>query len=725
MRSIFVCSLFFCLLLSAAPLPTPYGTVLREGLRYNVRYYDKRGVPSHLWVPFDRGAVRDEHSGSMRVVAIEGLDRNSTYEEFRAAVRRAAERGIAIWPIAVWYGDDPYLLTGTLGLAFKETVPGRAQDRLLHRLGLRIVDRMPSLPFYRLVAVRPGDDPFVVAEQLRQSGLVDWAQPDWEQKISVFDEPTPVAPDDTYFTSQWHHAKIRSDLAWAILPAEHQSPSIAVVDCGVDLTHPDLIDNMKADLGFDFVDDDAIASPAVLAPTAQYPYKKLAAHGTCVAGVAAARGNNGKGVAGVCWDCGIVPIRLIDNTGNGTVQQPPKDTSSRILEALIWAVDSGAAVINNSWGPANAECKEVPFNNFLEYATMYAVKKGRDGLGAVMVWAAGNDYCDTAKYPYFADPHIVVVSALRYNTLDNGKGYKATYSNYGSRLTIAAPAGDPLDGAKYNGLMTTDISGAAGYESTDYLGVENFTGTSAAAPVVSGAIALMLAARPNMPLDDVLYCLRKAAISTRDARIAAGDLVDHSIIDKDHQVIGQCEWSDREDPYVAGPTPHSSCYGYGYLDVYEMLRAALAGECDGWQRDLCAKDEDCPEGLRCDVASGRCFIIYGCTSDSQCLSGNCDEESGACLGPIAGSDDDAVTADDAWIVDADEGVFPDEMVPDDHSEIDGEADDVDEGVVGSDTTLPNDETADGLIAHDEAPVTGDDDLILEDEPLGCACAMVW
>lgn len=659
MRVVFA---FFVLLVCSILLAgaSPYGDFVINGRAYDVRYYDHRGEPQYL------------------------------------KVRRDAK---AEWPVVDWYGGAPYALNGKIGMVFKETVSVASRRSLLKRFGLMVERNPKRAPEYYLAAMQKGVDPFQLAEDIRQSGLVEWAQPDWEMELRTHDDPGPVIPNDTYYAQQWHHAKIRSELAWALLPVEHVPVSIAIVDSGTDMAHPDLVDNLLPAAAYDFVDMDSDPSPAQLAPLAGYAMQQLAAHGTCVAGLVAAKGNNGKGVAGVCWDCGIVPIRLIDNTGNGTAQQPPKDTSSRVLEALMFAVDSGAAVINNSWGPANPDCTPVPFNNFVEYGNIYAVKSGRGGLGAVMVWAAGNDYCDTDKFPNLSNDHIIVVGAMRHNTFDAGKGYKATYSNYGKAITVVAPAGDPLDNAPYKGLMTTDISGAPGFEPTDYIGIQPFPGTSAAAPVAAGAVALMLSSKPDMPLADALRCVRKAAVDTRQSRIDAGDLFDHNIIDKDKQVVGACEWGERSDPYLGGATPHSNCFGYGYLDVYEMVRLALAGECDGWAIAACAGDDDCPDGQHCDEESGRCFLLE--PKDDDPVMPDEGQPDGADQSPV---DVDGSQPDETVMPDEDEGYSTDEATE------------------GPDETVADD-THDNAAGNEGVPVA-DDDLLLEDEPIGCGCSLV-
>ena len=143
---------------------------------------------------------------------------------------------------------------------------------------------------------------------------------------------------------------------------------------------------------WNFVDENDNASFKPHTTTTAYQSRIVLAHGTSVAGIAAAKGNNSKGVAGICWDCGIIPVRFLDmDIGTGYV-----DTFHKTYLALKHAVDKGASVINNSWVWWNQQsCAPVPFNSFVEQAVQYAAKNGRDGKGAIMVWAAGNNFCDT------------------------------------------------------------------------------------------------------------------------------------------------------------------------------------------------------------------------------------------------------------------------------------------------------------------------------------------
>jgi len=630
------------------------------------------------------------------------------------------------WPVVKFEGGLPMPLNGTMGLAFKANVPLRIKSEFLKKHGLAVIYHDKSDPEYYLTKMKKGTKPFRLSVILFNSGLLKWAQPDFQahfelaSDVDVMDDtdsetpdtdmitPDPISPDDTWYskyaTGKWHHEKIRSNLAWALEQGDPQI-KIAIVDNGVDLEHEDLVDNLLPDLGWNFVDENSNATYKFHTGTTAYPSRITAAHGTSVAGIAAAKGNNGKGIAGVCWDCGIIPIRFIDtDVGTGYV-----DTFHKTYLALKWAVDKGASVINNSWVWWNqGSCGTVPFNSYVEQAVQYAIKNGRDGKGTLVVWAAGNNFCDTANVKNFDNEHIVVVSALRHNTLADLKGYKAIYSNYGDAIDVIAPAGDPDDSPPYAGLVATDISLGLGGDAGNYATNPAFSGTSAAAPVVSGALGLMLSANPDMKFFEALHCLKKAAAAGVAQRISDGDIVgDHLIIDKDRQVIGECEWKDIKDTYFDVTIQHNSCFGYGYLDVYEMVRMALNDECK-YEQELCESNDDCPEDQFCDTDSGLCILEVGCKSDEDCLTyQKCDMDSGLCYFVDDEESEDEV--DDMDTVDT--GDSGDSGNTGNTGDTGDTVDDED----GVDTGVPDDNNGTSDV---------NDDFAAGDEEIGCGCSMI-
>ena len=184
----------------------------------------------------------------------------------------------------------------------------KKRAQFLEKLGLRTVYNDPANPDYYLVSMNYGRDPFQMAVNIYDSGLVNWAQPDMEAHFELAGDidvenpdddadtittmPDPVTPDDTWYAQyavgKWHHEKVRSNYAWAI---EQGDPSIkiAVIDNGVDLEHEDLKDNIVTDSGWNFVDENSNASFKPHTTTTAYQTRILLAHGTMVAGVAAAK----------------------------------------------------------------------------------------------------------------------------------------------------------------------------------------------------------------------------------------------------------------------------------------------------------------------------------------------------------------------------------------------------------------------------------------------------
>jgi subtilisin family serine protease len=249
-------------------------------------------------------------------------------------------------------------------------------------------------------------------------------------------------------------ADIGAPAAWGVTTGS-ASVKVAVVDSGVDRTHPDLFANLTS--GYDFAYDDAD-------PT------DYAGHGTHVAGIIAARGNNGTGVTGVAWQTSLIPVQALDAAGEGS--------TSDIVAAYSYAVSRGARIINASFGGSDY--------SQLEYNAIRAASN------VLFVVAAGNDTAndDTApSYPCAYNlPNVLCVAAT-----DNADRL-ASFSNYGpTTVDIAAPGEQ---------IYSTYKCDSYGW----------LSGTSMAAPEVSGAAALVLAKSPTLSAT----ALRTKLISTAD-----------------------------------------------------------------------------------------------------------------------------------------------------------------------------------------------------------------
>lgn len=240
---------------------------------------------------------------------------------------------------------------------------------------------------------------------------------------------TNTVPNDTYWSRQWGPINIRAPQGWD-LSTGATTITLAVIDTGVDLTHPDLAAKVVG--GYNFID-----------PT-KTPQDDNG-HGTHVSGIAAAITNNNLGVAGVSWGARIMPLKVLNSQGSGTL--------SNAALAINWAADHGAKVINMSFG-SSAD------TSYMSDAVNYAYSKG-----LVLVAAAGNNGNSAAFYPA-AYPHVISVGATDSNN------NRASFSNFGSTLDLMAPG------------VNIYSTWPGGYTYLD--------GTSMASPFVAGLASLLM-----------------------------------------------------------------------------------------------------------------------------------------------------------------------------------------------------------------------------------------
>lgn len=327
------------------------------------------------------------------------------------------------------------------------------------------------------VTPAPGADDLALARALARLDDVEFAVPDLLLPLTV-----NSAPADPFYPDEWHlensgqsgtaDVDVDADLAWQFATGAGQT--IAILDTGTQPDHPDL----RVTMGYDYVDHDEDSTP-------DYADASGGPHGTGTAGIAAASGNNGIGVAGVAFDADIYAIRLI---GGATSEED-------VYNAFVEAVDAGSGVLSNSWGYGS--CDPIYGSSVFTRMFRYAERQGRDGLGSVVVFAAGNEGCDIAENGMLNMDTPVVVAALESTDV------RSSYSNYGDTVDVAAPTS----------LLTTDwTSGGYGsYDGEDGY-VAGFNGTSGAAPVVAGVVALMLEANPRITAAAVREVLCQTAV---------------------------------------------------------------------------------------------------------------------------------------------------------------------------------------------------------------------
>lgn len=310
-------------------------------------------------------------------------------------------------------------------------------------------------------------------------------------------------PDDPLFPSQWH---LKNDSperqvpgvdgrVWEAWDLTRGDPSvvIGVNDDGCDTGHRDLEDAMLDPLNFyegwvaDLNDG-------------------FGGHGTQVAGVAAAIGDNGLGVSGVCPACKIRCSLAFDPEG---VYDP--DSMFGIEDTAISGpfaahADAGTAVVNNSWGIEEGDpliWEDQPpapqLAGVVADAFDYAEQEGRDGKGMLVVFAAGNGNQDVVHDQLAAYPTNVAVAAV------GDQGLKSYYSAWGDEIDISAPSSGGL-----HSIVTTSVRGQGNIEGyNDYTAY--FGGTSSASPFVSGVIGLILSANPELTAAECREILYKSA----------------------------------------------------------------------------------------------------------------------------------------------------------------------------------------------------------------------
>ncbi len=237
-----------------------------------------------------------------------------------------------------------------------------------------------------------------------------------------------------------------------------QATVIAILDTGIDLLHPDLQSKVISG-GRDFVNDDFDATDDNW-------------HGTHVAGIAAAETNNDEGIAGVAWNCMLLPVKVLDEEGEGYY--------SWIAEGIRWAADEGADVISMSFG---GPTEGAILADALNYAK---------ASGVVCVASAGNDD-ESVYYPAAYDEYCIAVAATDYND------ERPSWSNPGPEVDVAAP------GVRIISCAPTWFWGPGSFP---YGYAE---GTSQAAPHVAGLAALIKDLKPWLRPDEIMDIIRYTA----------------------------------------------------------------------------------------------------------------------------------------------------------------------------------------------------------------------
>lgn len=289
-----------------------------------------------------------------------------------------------------------------------------------------------------------------------------------------------AAPDDPFFDRQWGLQKIDAVDAWAV--SDGTGATIAIVDSGVDLDHPDLAANVTSFADADFTGDSD--------PDGAQDEN---GHGTHVAGIAAAVTGNGTGVAGTAPGARILPVRVLDEDGSGSTMA--------VANGIRYAADQNADVINLSLGATSGLGQAAKLLG--DFDLVYDAISYAWNTGAVVVIAAGNDSVPLCAEPAAA-AHAVCVGATDAHDL------RSYFSNSDATMTsryLVAPGGDGVSCA--GDVFSTYLRAATQSTCSPAAGYDTVAGTSMATPFVSGVAALLVAR--GMSNSEVVECLIRSA----------------------------------------------------------------------------------------------------------------------------------------------------------------------------------------------------------------------
>ena len=367
---------------------------------------------------------------------------------------------------------------GQVLVRFRPTVSEQMREVAINSYQAREIKRIPGLDVYQLQIPE-----YMSVEEmvylLRQNPGIELAGPNLIRHISR-------TPNDPFFVYQYSlynsgqevgppaspqsgtlRADVKAREGWDETIGSEEVV-IAILDTGVDFNHPDLDDKLLSN-GYDFVNDDAD-------PTDDH------GHGTIVAGIAGAETNNAEGIAGVAWNCLLLPIKIADSSGDIAIATE--------IAGINYAVEQGAHVINLSLGGIVSDA-------FEQAAIVYAYEHD-----IVVVAAAGNDGGAT-EYPAAYDECLAVAATdendERVTFLNTATDLFPWESNFGPEIDVAAP------GNWVASLYPTDLTDPG--DPPYVIG----SGTSASTPHVAGLAALIKSIKPELSAEDIMNVIRYTA----------------------------------------------------------------------------------------------------------------------------------------------------------------------------------------------------------------------
>jgi subtilisin family serine protease len=390
---------------------------------------------------------------------------------------------------------------------FKSGVTQQAIESIATRLNDEVEDRIEAVEGLEVIEDEDNKTSDEVVAQYRALSEVEYAEANSEIKLDHDNAGNHVHANDEFFFRQWglfNHGqdggKLGADIsamrAWAITKGSDQVV-VAVLDSGVDYTHPDLANNMwrRPEIIKAFQDDDLTDEGPIddlhgfnVAEGTGDPMDDNG-HGTHCAGIIGAEGGNEMGIAGVNWTVRIMALKFMDAEGAGT--------TSDAIEAINYVINRKRAgvnvrIISASWGSTT---KSRALEDVIR-------KAGDEGI--LLVAAAGNDSSDNDRRPHYPASYNLnnVISVAAVNRFDE----LASFSNYGATSVHVAAPGEAI--------MSTWLN-------HDF---QEKKGTSMATPFVAGVAALVLATNANISIDDLRARLLQSvdAIPALKGKVSTG-----------------------------------------------------------------------------------------------------------------------------------------------------------------------------------------------------------
>jgi len=387
-----------------------------------------------------------------------------------------------------------------------------------------------------------GDIAISYLSEIDEEGYLWNYYPLIEKEVSL-----KYTPNDSNFSKQWYldNNGQNNGTSGIDLNIQNVWPDytgdgvvIGIVDDGIDYNHPDILPNFNSDYSYDVCEDDYDVMPA---DSLDDEEDIIDWHGTAVSGIAAGKGNNEIGIAGVAYNSSIAGIRLVAGDCNYSVEGQFTLNDLAISQALSYQSEN-IDIYSNSWGP-NDDGKTLAYMGPLTTAVLEAgVSEGRGGLGSIYLWSNGNglankDYSN--KDAYANSRYTIAVGAI------NWQGKQTSYSEFGPNILVSAPShnnSELIDAAVYS----TDIVGEEGNSVNNYTSVMG--GTSVATPMVAGVVALMLEANPSLTWRDVQHILVQTSKK----------------VDNSHD--GWFKTKANRD--------YNNAYGYGLVDANQAVNLA-------------------------------------------------------------------------------------------------------------------------------------------------------